>query len=303
MEIRNLITFTKVAEAQSLSKAARLLGYAQSTVTMQMQQLEQELGVPLYERVGKQIRITQAGQELLAYAVPIIKMSQEALRIGKGATREIDGLLRLGVLETLLNPRLEERLDQYLIRHPKVELKVITEADDRVLLDRLRHNEIDFLITLDHLRKEPDLVHAEDVEDAVHFYAAPGHPLEQQSELNLQEILQYPLIRGNESLAYEQQLEHQIQQLGLEQTDHQQMVLQNQDMALRMAARQHGRGAQSGIVLAPESAVREYQENGQLEQLNYQFPEGRMWQQTIYHKNKWLTGAMNAWIDMAEDRR
>ena len=44
MEIRNLITFTKVAETQSLSKAAKLLGYAQSTVTMQMQQLEQEIG-------------------------------------------------------------------------------------------------------------------------------------------------------------------------------------------------------------------------------------------------------------------
>ena len=59
MEIRNLITFTKVAETQSLSKAAKALGYAQSTVTMQMQQLEQELGAQLYERVGKQIRITQ----------------------------------------------------------------------------------------------------------------------------------------------------------------------------------------------------------------------------------------------------
>ena len=53
MEIRNLNTFTKVAEAGSLSGAARALGYAQSTVTMQMQQLEQELGAPLYERVGK----------------------------------------------------------------------------------------------------------------------------------------------------------------------------------------------------------------------------------------------------------
>ncbi len=68
MEIRNLITFTKVAETQSLSKAAKALGYAQSTVTMQMQQLEQELGTQLYERVGKQIRITQTGQEFLSYA-------------------------------------------------------------------------------------------------------------------------------------------------------------------------------------------------------------------------------------------
>lgn len=70
MEIRNLITFTKVAETQSLSKAAKALGYAQSTVTMQMQQLEQELGAQLYERVGKQIRITQIGQEFYPTQAP-----------------------------------------------------------------------------------------------------------------------------------------------------------------------------------------------------------------------------------------
>ena len=91
MEIRNLITFTKVAETQSLSKAAKLLGYAQSTVTMQMQQLEQELGAQLYERVGKQIRITQTGQEFLSYAAAIVRMSEDALKVGKQDTSAITG--------------------------------------------------------------------------------------------------------------------------------------------------------------------------------------------------------------------
>ena len=97
MEIRNLITFTKVAETQSLSKAAKLLGYAQSTVTMQMQQLEQELGAQLYERVGKQIRITQTGQEFLSYAAAIVRMSEDALKVGKQDTSAITGSLRLGI--------------------------------------------------------------------------------------------------------------------------------------------------------------------------------------------------------------
>ena len=91
MEIRNLITFTKVAETQSLSKAAKALGYAQSTVTMQMQQLEQELGAQLYERVGKQIRITQTGQEFLSYASAIVRMSEEALQVGKQDTSAVSG--------------------------------------------------------------------------------------------------------------------------------------------------------------------------------------------------------------------
>ena len=101
MEIRNLITFTKVAETQSLSKAAKALGYAQSTVTMQMQQLEQELGAQLYERVGKQIRITQTGQEFLSYAGAIVRMSEEALQVGKQDTSAVSGSLRLGILSPL----------------------------------------------------------------------------------------------------------------------------------------------------------------------------------------------------------
>lgn len=106
MEIRNLITFTKVAETQSLSKAAKLLGYAQSTVTMQMQQLEQELGAQLYERVGKQIRITQTGQEFLSYAAAIVRMSEDALKVGKQDTSAITGSLRLGISSQLSCERL-----------------------------------------------------------------------------------------------------------------------------------------------------------------------------------------------------
>lgn len=107
MEIRNLITFTKVAETQSLSKAAKLLGYAQSTVTMQMQQLEQELGAQLYERVGKTDPASpQTGQEFLSYAAAIVRMSEDALKVGKQDTSAITGSLRLGISGQLSCERL-----------------------------------------------------------------------------------------------------------------------------------------------------------------------------------------------------
>ncbi len=299
MEIRNLITFTKVAEAQSLSGAARLLGYAQSTVTMQMQQLEQELGVPLYERVGKKIRITQAGQELLTYAVPIIKMSQEALLVGKGGAGSAEGFLRLGVLEVLADERLAQQMDAYLGDHPRVELEVRTEADARTLFNLLRHNEIDLMLTLDYPVKDADLLHAgEDKPEQIHFFAAKGHPLEGKSGLELETLFQYPLIRGAGCLAYEQELDRIVKAQKPKQ-----VVVQNQDLALRMAACQAGRGMQAGITLAPDGAAKEYIDSGKLTELDYEIPGCRMWRQTIYHRNKWLTGAMNAWIGMAEDRR
>lgn len=299
MEIRNLITFTKVAEAQSLSKAAKLLGYAQSTVTMQMQQLEQELGVPLYERVGKQIRITGAGQELLTYAVPIIRMSQEALQVGKGSSRTVEGSLRLGILEVLAGENLARQMNTYLERYPQVELQVQTERDSRVLLEQLRHNEIDFMLTLDFPITDADLVHAgEDKAEQIHFYAGSGHPLERQKNLNLKDILRYPLIRGCGNLSYEKELDKLT---GSEEL--RQIFVQSQDLALRLAVMQGHGGAQAGITLAPDCTARAYKDSLRLTALDYEIPECRVWRQTLCHRNKWQTKAMNAWIVTAEDNR
>ena len=72
MEVRNLITFLKIIETGSFSKAAEQLTYSQSTVTVQIQQLEEEIGVQLFDRIGKKIYVTEKGHELEAYAQQII---------------------------------------------------------------------------------------------------------------------------------------------------------------------------------------------------------------------------------------
>ena len=63
MEIRNILTFLKVAGTQNFSKAAEQLGYSQSAVTIQIQQLEKELGTQLFERIGKRVYLTEKGQD------------------------------------------------------------------------------------------------------------------------------------------------------------------------------------------------------------------------------------------------
>ena len=72
MEIRTIATFVRIAELKSFSRAARQLGYSQSAVTMQMKQLEEEFQVPLFERVGKGIALTQAGERLLPKALELL---------------------------------------------------------------------------------------------------------------------------------------------------------------------------------------------------------------------------------------
>ena len=70
MELRNLISFIWAAELQSFSKTAEQLGYSQSAVTMQLKQLEEELGIPLFERIGKRVKLTQAEVTTCTALVP-----------------------------------------------------------------------------------------------------------------------------------------------------------------------------------------------------------------------------------------
>lgn len=66
MEIRNLATFVRIAQLHNFSKAAEQLGYSQSAVTMQIKQLEEELNVRLFERIGKHIRPDTGGRSAAA---------------------------------------------------------------------------------------------------------------------------------------------------------------------------------------------------------------------------------------------
>ncbi|MGL5434908.1 MAG: LysR family transcriptional regulator [Lachnospiraceae bacterium] len=294
MEIRNLLTFIKVAEQQSLSKAAKQLGYAQSTVTMQMQQLEQELGVALYERVGKQIRMTEHGQELLGYAGQIVKTSQEALRIGKGERKQIDGTLRLGVADTMPDSEMAEWIHSYRQAYPAVHLRM-QSADSQTLMRMLLHNEIDLMMIMDYRIQDAALIHACDWQEPVHFFAVPGHPLGQMEDVRLDDILKYDLIRGNPGISYEKNLETVMAEAGLMAAGS--MEIENLNLAIRLVR------MGEGITLLPDVLVQDDIQERRLEWINYRLPGNEIWQQTIYHKNKWLTGAMNAWIKMLEDTK
>ena len=81
MEIRNLTTFVRIAEIRNFSKVAEELGYSQSAVTMQIKQLEEELNVRVFERIGKRVKLTAAGERLLPYALEIQESVNKAEHI------------------------------------------------------------------------------------------------------------------------------------------------------------------------------------------------------------------------------
>ena len=104
MEFRNINTFLKVAGTQNFSRAAQQLGYSQSAVTIQIRQLEEELQVQLFERIGKRVYLTEKGQEFVAYANEIMRaIRRRRRRYGTGfrsTGRRASGRIRRFTLTT-----------------------------------------------------------------------------------------------------------------------------------------------------------------------------------------------------------
>lgn len=146
MDIRELITFTKIVQTGTFAKAAEALNYAPSTVTAQIKSLEKEFGV-LFERNAFGVSLTPRGQAILPFANQILEINTSMQEIVQDETK-ICGLLRVGSVETLCVHVLP-----YVIRHfqkyyPSVEFSVEIRSS-RELHKLLLSNQVDLILTLE----------------------------------------------------------------------------------------------------------------------------------------------------------
>lgn len=123
MEIRNLVTFLKVTELNSFSKAAEALDYSQSAVTVQIQQLERELGVRLFDRIGKNVSITQYGKNFISYARDIVSAVARAQVFASEET-ELTGMVQVGTLNSLMTASFSDIVPAFRQRFPHVMMRL-----------------------------------------------------------------------------------------------------------------------------------------------------------------------------------
>ena len=101
MEIRNLISFLRVAELGNFTKAAKELGYSQAAVTVHISQLEKELHTPLFERIGNKNILTPVGQHLVEYANQMLQLHEDITNLTQTDLSTCRGTLRLGAIESV----------------------------------------------------------------------------------------------------------------------------------------------------------------------------------------------------------
>ena len=123
MELKNLRTFQTVVDRSSYQRAAEALGYTQSTVTVHIQQLEEELGLPLFQRTGRRMVITQTGERFLPQVRELLLAADRLAQIGQEG-REPSGVLRVDMAETLLCYQVQPVIQKFRRLAPQVRLVI-----------------------------------------------------------------------------------------------------------------------------------------------------------------------------------
>lgn len=121
MELKYLQTFQVVVQEGGFSKAADKLNYTQSTITFQMKELEQELGVRLFDKVGRRMVLSKAGEQFLPYAAEVLE-ALEKMQNFQADLSACTGSLRIGVAETLLCYKMLPVLREFHCRAPQARL-------------------------------------------------------------------------------------------------------------------------------------------------------------------------------------
>lgn len=288
MEIKNIKTFLKVSATQNFSKAAQQLGYSQSAVTIQIQQLEKELGIPLFERIGKKVYLTEQGENFITYANNIIKAADTALSFCSNDTLP-SGSLRIGGVESICTAMLPDLLTAFHEMYPNIKLTIRSGTTEE-LMNLAKSNEIDCVLTLDHkIYKNEWICAAQRTEDII-FVTLKDPAASSQSFQEIEKLAARPFILTEVGAAYHYELEKLLSEREL----HISPVLEIGNTETIIHLLKKGMGCS----FLPRFTVKEELQNNTLTEIRTNLPPVKMFNQLFYHKNKYVTPQMQLFIQL-----
>jgi DNA-binding transcriptional LysR family regulator len=198
MDLANLNAFIAIAEAGSFSAAGERLHLTQPAVSKRIAGLEQQLNVRLFDRLGREVSLTEAGRALLPRAYQILNVLDDTRRALTNLTGEVTGRLTLATSHHIGLHRLPTLLRAFTKNYPDVALD-IQFLDSEVAYEEILHGRAELAVIT--LAPEPHaLVKAVRVwDDPLDFVAAPEHPLATQKNVSLADIAGYPAVFPGEN--------------------------------------------------------------------------------------------------------
>lgn len=190
MELRQLEYFVAICEELHFTRASEKLGMTQPTLSHQIKSLEDELGVPLFDRIGKKIAVTEAGKLLLSQCKVIFASLQNVKEQIMELQKVARGTLSIGALPGELTQLVSSLLLDFHNIYPQVQIKIVNLDD---IVERVVQNEIDFAISI--LPIEDERIHKIPLyKEQFYLAVSSDHPLADRTSINFNEIRDYPII-------------------------------------------------------------------------------------------------------------
>lgn len=152
MELRQLKYFLKAKELLNFTEAAAALYISQSTLSQQIKQLEDELQVPLFNRIGKRITLTEAGNLFAVYAQQSVNKASDGLQFIKDLNNLETGKIAIGVTYALRHV-VTKALILFSSEYPKIQFEIVFGTSQE-LIQKLNHFELDVILTFEEIASE-----------------------------------------------------------------------------------------------------------------------------------------------------
>jgi len=282
MELRHLETFRTVATTLSFSRAAEVLAYAQSTVSTHVSDLEHALGVKLFDRIRREVSLTEAGERVLPLAERILDLAESALQVAKSDAPV--GPVVISAPETILAYRLPSVFRAVRRRLPDVSVRIRTGPYARILSD-LENGRIDVAFLLQEKIPSNHLaVHVFGPEPLVPV-AAADHPIADE----LAQV-DFTVILTERGCGYRHLFQHRLTRSGLSPS--QTLEFESVDAIKKCV------GAGLGVGYLPEVVVRDEIAAGQLVSVDEFGPPTAVLLQMVHHANRWISPAVSSFMEL-----
>ena len=286
MDLQRLQTFRTVATLMNFNQAAEVLHYSQSTVSAQIKTLENEIGILLFKRIGKSVRLTEAGAKMLVYADKILAIKEEAVAEVTGRNM-VTGLLTLRMPQTVATHYLPHILCDYQPRFPGVRLD-ITSCALHTLEHELRIGIVDlaflFADTIGAKNLECELLRVEPLAIVTH----PSHPLATKKSVDFKDLEGQVLLLPKSDCGYRMVFE---QELATEKVTPATLIEMNSIEAIKQTII-----AGIGLTIIPEIAIRSDVAKGKIVKVCWKddLETGVL---MIHYKDKWRSPAVEAFMN------
>ncbi|PEQ44739.1 LysR family transcriptional regulator [Bacillus cereus] len=286
MEMRHVKTFCAIVKYGGFSKAAYALGYAQSTVTAHMKALENDLHIPLFDRLGKKVLLTKAGHQFYPYALELLAIYEKAQEIPQN-TDQLEGTLSITSNESLAVYRLPQLLRTYKQKNPKINIVLETNTNEQAL-QKLREGETDVVFIIGESIEHNDFITCTFSNETFGWILPIHSPIHANPFHFLQDT---QFIFTEQSCGYRPMVDRFLRQSG--NIPEKTFETSNVEVIKQAVM------CELGISILPYIVV---QENCQKEQIQFQPIEtpAVIQSHVIYHKSRWISPVLQSFLSLLE---